>query len=123
MPKQPDRRCVTVVHEYAEHISSVLSKDRITLKSSCALFFLFLSLSLQLPSLKIPFIHLSCIPLIPLPSFTLRPEWQINAQVPTEAAHSFFIFPIIYNSLNLGVAMATRGPEMKEMKKGLFFSR
>lgn len=43
--KHQDRRYLTVVHEYAEHISTVLSKDRSSLKSSTYPVFFSLSFS------------------------------------------------------------------------------
>lgn len=104
MPKRQGGRCLTVVHEYAERISTVLSKDRSTLKSSSS-YPVFLSLSFSPIPPKIPFIHPSVSPSSPFSLLILWLEWQINAQVPTEGAFFpfflSFLFPIIFNSLNL----------------------
>lgn len=117
--KHRDGRCLTVVHEYAEHISTVLTKDRSSLKSSTYPVFFSLSLS-PITSYKSFY---PCIYPPPPPSFSPSPrslwlECQINAQVPTEGEHSLFLFPIIFNT-ELRVAMATGGAGM-ERKRGTF---
>lgn len=121
IPQHQDRRCLTVVHEYAEHISTVLSKDCSSLKSSTYLVFFSLSFSPIASSYNsfYPCIYLS--PFLSLPPHSPHSLWlecQINAQVPTEGEHSLFLFPIISNT-ELRVAMATGGAGM-ERKRGTF---
>lgn len=107
MPKRQGGQCLTVVHEYAEHISTVLSKDRSTLKSSSSPVFFSLSFSPIASTWNsfYPSIYLQLPPSFLSFLLALWLELQINAQVPAEGAHSLFfplfLFPIISNSLNL----------------------
>jgi len=94
-------RCLTVVHEYAEHISTVLSKDRSTLKSSsCSSYPLFFSFSFSPIPLKFLLsIYLSILP----PPFFSYSGWNGKSMHWSHRGCTllFFLFPIIFNSLNL----------------------
>lgn len=95
MPKRQGRRRrrSTVVHEYAAHISALLSKDSSTLKH-----LLLLRLLLSPPKTRFyPSIALLGDSLFsPLSLTHPGRNGKINAQVPDEGAHSlFFLFYFI----------------------------
>ena len=103
MPERHGGRCLTVVHEYAEDISTVLSKDRSTLKSSSSSSLSplssFRSLSPQLASPKIyPSIFSFLFFLPPLSSPSSHSGWNGKSmhRSPLRVHTPFSLFSFFY---------------------------